>query len=311
MDGDDVERVKVLKILAGNTNLYEDVLEKFNSQVNPSSRIVMTSNNVEEVLTEVSVKPFFSKYYVVTVFVRGLDYRTIQEIIKISKEDHVKMALVCGSRKEYELFEGVEESVSLNCYRLSNNILNHYLTKRIEYNIGGNLLKEFRGRIKGRYDLTDYYIEVINREKPLTVTQLRRLVPKYNVIGFEQLFINMMKRENIKKSFELIDDYTFGLHYLHKQIKSMTDKLDKLYWEFYNGKLNRNNRREWYSNNGKDWKLREYYLEKYIEIMEEVSYDEFIMIKEEIEKVGTDRYQIYELYYRLFKREWIGGLNIG
>lgn len=298
---------KVLKVLAGNTNLYVDVLEKFNEGVVQSCRRVLTKSNLEEEMVDLQVKPFFSKFYAVTVYVRGMDFREIKQVISLTELEHVKIAIICGNVSEYDKFVDVV-GVSLNCYRISNNILNHFITSRLQTPLTEEMLKEFRVRMKGRYDLIEYYIDMVNTEKPRNVKQLRKIVPKHNIIGFEKLFMNMLNKRDVKKSFSLIDNYTFGLVFLHKQFLKMIDKLDQLYKEFYEGRLNTTTVKEWCSNNSKEWKISEYYVEQYVKIMEQISYDEFMIVRERFETVELDRYSLYILYYSMFNRDRIGGL---
>ena len=165
---------KVLKVLAGNTNLYVDVLEKFNEGVVQSCRRVLTKSNLEEEMVDLQVKPFFSKFYAVTVYVRGMDFREIKQVISLTELEHVKIAIICGNVSEYDKFVDVV-GVSLNCYRISNNILNHFITSRLQTPLTEEMLKEFRIRMKGRYDLIEYYIDMVNTEKPRNIKQLRKI----------------------------------------------------------------------------------------------------------------------------------------
>jgi hypothetical protein len=183
------------------------------SKVSPDARLVFYGSENLDIL---SVRPFYSRYYVVEVFVHNFGEQRIRQLIKYMSTNTVQFIFYQSRFKEFMRFKEMEKVQSFSGYRPDKRVLLEYVMDRLRCGISDTAYKLLAKRLLGNYYLLDSCLEKLNALEVSKITDKHviRIVPNLNMISFRQMMIYLVERTHRERIFELLEDYRYASRFV-------------------------------------------------------------------------------------------------
>lgn len=280
--------MKHLKVLISN-KIHTLLVNHMTNKVSPDCRITITKSNFPRVYNEISYEPFFSDYYVVIVIMNGFSKDDIKKLLKF---DYCKYIFLCNELRQFNLLEDIENIATLINSRPPQWLFDSYVKKELpKLNI--TEINRFYRRLYPDFKNLDHFISLIRGTENVNKT-----VPISNKLSLQGFFFALLLGGKPKQVFTFLNEYRYGFKFLLEFLQDELKKLIELYEEFYNGKFNKQNLKEYASKN----KLGQGYLIKCTEVFEKISLDELLLIEEELNNVTASSFNLYKVVFSIFYR---------
>lgn len=296
--------MKHLRVLMAGANIHQNLTDVLKSKVVVTDRFVITKDNFEKVSLSLSYKPLFSPYYVVEVYMNGIDKQMFKDLIKLESNGFVQYIFLCTSMKDFDQLEKVSELeiLTYNGYNPPDKVMYNYMQSRLGFLLTEPFYKEIRNRLRGNYSLLDSYLDKLNLNPPSDMKELKKIVPALNKTGLWRFFTKLMEREDKKTVFKVVSDYEFGAKFLLEYIQDSLEGILNLYSVYKQGRFNERTLTDFATKNKdllKKVGLKEYQLQDVLNIYKQHSFAELIILKETIDKgiqLGKEIGYSYSMY---------------
>lgn len=288
--------MKSLRVYFNGSNIHKVITDKMKNGVTSDSQKIITSATFEAEIENLKFKPFFSKKYYVEVIMKNMRREHIKKLLDI---EWVQCVFVCSNYREFKTLDEFE-LVSFSSNYPPDNIAYEYIQKELPL-ASEEIIKHVRKRVKGQYDMLDLYLRELKIRPLLTTKEINKVIPLANRLTFDQFFMAILICDfsRKRKVFKMLDTYRYASNFILKFLKEKMEETMKLYKEFHEGYLNRNNIKDFHRDNSE---YSEYKLEFYVELFENVSLDELLLIEEEIFNCKEGRYNLVSLIYKIYFR---------
>ena len=289
-----------VRILEGNNLLWDDITNAYKNKVDRDDYVLMHGMDNEVIKRLLSTKPFFSEYYIIELHLSKVDSKTLNNLMRLVKSEWIVVVLVLSKKEDYDMASTVIRK-GFNGYKISYQYWLSYVRRRFNGETTCNLETVYK-MITGRFELTDVLIDVLNKtDGNVKLATVTKLLGKREGMSIDMVWFNILRidEKGRKGVFKYLEEYRYGYQYVYNTLKDKYNTMLAFYDDFYVGKLNEYNIREY----KKETHLSEWILKSYIEIFNKVSYDEILLIGEIIEcnKV-TSTIKMFELVGRLYAR---------
>lgn len=295
--------------MTAGTNLHQDLTDTMKMKVAMSDRYVVTKDNWESISTRIKHQPLFSSYYVIEIIMKGLDKRDLTEIVETTKSDYVQLIFNCSDMKSFEQLETIKDIdiLEFNGYKPPEVILFKYMQNRLTFNLTEQFFHEIKNRLRGNYNLIDMYLNKLNENPPNELKDLKKIVPKLSKTSLWVFFKELLAKEEHRKVYKVVEDYSFGGKFLLEYIQDNLEGLIELHGDYAKGYFNGRTLTEYTVKNKdriKKLGFKEYQLSDVLEIFRLHSIHELVITKrlvdESLQKLNEVGIQ-YSLYLTVGK----------
>jgi len=289
-----------IRILEGKSLLWDDITTAYKSKLDSGDYILMHGLDQEVLKRLLNTKPFFSEFYVIELHLSRVSNKTLNQLVRYMKCEWMRFVVVCTSKDDYDLTSTVIRK-GFNGYKISYKYWLGYVNRRLNCTPKCNLETIYKS-ISGRYELTDFIIELINKTNGnITVKKISTLIGKRDRLSLDILWFNIlfMDAKGRKDVYKYLEEYRYGYNFIHNTLKDKYKDTIKYYDDFHNGLLNELNLREY----KKEYHVSEWVLRNYIKLFNNISFEELLLIGEMIEcsEINSTA-KMFELVGRLYKR---------
>lgn len=270
-------KLESFRLLEGKSVMWDDITKHYKNQIYSDDYIVMYGYNEEKLSKLLSSRPFLSSTYVVEIHLTIIKPKMVKFLQKMMNCEWVCLILVVSTVDNYELLSTICP-IGFNGYKIPENYWTKYVQRRMQYPTMLNFEKLYK-LVKGRFELTDIMIEYINSKKGSTsVAAISRLLGKKDKMTVRLLFDAILIDGYVDRKyvFKFLEEYRYGYTFIHTALKKNMEKTLTLYKDFYEGKLTTRNLLEYKAQT----KMPKWELEGYLEVFNNLSYDELLWIDE-------------------------------
>ena len=246
-----------------------------------------TSSDIQE-LTSVYKKTstIINNKILVELNLNYISKNNINILKKTIKEDHIFLVIITESSKLYNTLYAMGDELEFrffNQYKVSEKYIFDYLVDRFRGNIELDAINLFMKRIKASIKNIDLYIGVLvsNVEGKITKSDVTKYVDIAYIVTPESLTFKILNRDIDKFVYRYLYDYRNAFSYIKKgMLRCINDLIDN-YDKFINGEWSIVQKRKLI---GSELGYKYY---RYMEIYENISLSELILIKEKIYRTNS------------------------
>jgi hypothetical protein len=287
--------LKHIKILSNKTDLYCDLLDALKSKVYVNDFIY--AETVEQVEGLLKSEPFFSDYYVVVVDLFRFKKEELTKFEGQAKKCvYVQFVVICYNKEQYDKLGWCK--LGFNSYRLSEKYYLHYMEKRLTKSVRKLLTGEDYTRIYkkiyGHFEMMDRIILRLNKGEDKQIVIRGTVIDRS--LNWDKFWYSLLLGQNQKKVFAFLQEYRYGYSFLHNFLKEKMEECDKFFRDFLEGKLNVASFKQYCAEN----RLKEYKVAPYLEVVNSMSYQKFMLMKELVYRTKTEQFSVNQLAFSLF-----------
>lgn len=303
-----------LVVLTAQAKFHTPVTNRLKSKVFVDDCLTLVGRDLEELITKTSIKPFLSKYYLVEVFVKELKAEDYKRLKKLS---NCQFIFYCNTIKELEKTTNALDKNNfkyqvLNNYKIPIDIFCEYAKSIIGYQEFSDY-QLILSRVRGKFNLCENYLNKLKIHKEnnygvLTRKDIIRIIPNFNKINFNKLWLLLLNpktrldKSSISKIYKLYLEYQYSGEFFKETLLSLCNKTIGLACDYEEGKVDLKNLTKYLEIN--DNFKSQYDLQSYLDIIEVISLEELLYIRNVIYKCTSQNYGILETLLRIQLKQY-------
>lgn len=272
---------------------FQDLEAKFP----PSSIISVTSQNYMEKLKKLSMRPMFSKKYLVYVTLIDNSRETITAVTTLSNLKWVKLIVQTNNSDVFlELMGSLDSArwLIVNSYETSDELKEEYLRRELlalncepKY-ITDYKLKLIRRRLRYQEHKASLYLPTL-ASSPMTIKLIESTIPLYSGVTVSNIGRVFFEKSKHARVANLVYRYRYYIKNIYRNISDYIDTWLALYEQYITGNLNESTIDNWIVKNGKQYKIKyNYQVQQFLDSFLKISADMMILIKMQLAEHSTD-----------------------
>jgi hypothetical protein len=288
-------------VILGNLPFYKVIISKVSSHYNSKNILSFDKSNLTSV-SKLATRSMFAVNYLVILYVdrkiesdvkssftEFLDFTLsrswLSVIVMAEYQDSYNKWIEYFMKRKVEILtfdsystdnESRIEYVSSELYRLSDS------KTQISSKTAAHIL------YRARYSLgkLDNYLQLLSRTD-CTYSIINKIIPIKYHIKLRNIPISIYHGDNLNEIKRIILDYRYSPKYLIEPVKKFTENLFLVYKQYLNGSFTRYTYLQWVTDYGSTYEIKsEYTAVRYLEILERISFDKFLFIRNYVNSIS-------------------------